>query len=451
MEDREQALDERLISAGLSVAGLPDKIELFNKAKLALQNIGAEVADDSRLFFVPGRIEFLGKHTDYAGGRSLICAAERGVCLIAVARSDSLVRIIDAKNQSQVAFVMSADLTANEGHWSNYPMTVARRIAQNFSLDLHGADIAFASDLPSAAGMSSSSALIVAFFSALAEINLLDQHDAYRMNIHGLEDLAGYLATIENGQSFGSLTGHKGVGTFGGSEDHTAILCCQPGQLSQYSFCPVRRERSVRFPEDCALVIGASGVIAEKTGEARDRYNRTALSAFEILQLWRRSSGRNDATLAAAITDAPDAPESIRQVLLESSSDNFSSRELVDRFDQFLMESFRIIPAVSEALACRRVEEIGELVDHSQHAAERLLRNQVAETIWLARSARQLGAVAASAFGAGFGGSVWALVETCRAEEFRLRWAEDYRSRFPIAASRAEFFSTNAGPALVRL
>ena len=28
--------------------------------------------------FVPGRIEVLGKHTDYAGGRSLTCAAERG-------------------------------------------------------------------------------------------------------------------------------------------------------------------------------------------------------------------------------------------------------------------------------------------------------------------------------------------------------------------------------------
>ena len=32
----------------------------------------------SRAFFVPGRIECLGKHTDYAGGRSLICAVELG-------------------------------------------------------------------------------------------------------------------------------------------------------------------------------------------------------------------------------------------------------------------------------------------------------------------------------------------------------------------------------------
>ncbi|PHY02432.1 MAG: hypothetical protein CK530_06070 [Planctomycetaceae bacterium] len=28
--------------------------------------------------FVPGRIEVLGKHTDYCGGRSIVCAVEQG-------------------------------------------------------------------------------------------------------------------------------------------------------------------------------------------------------------------------------------------------------------------------------------------------------------------------------------------------------------------------------------
>jgi galactokinase len=44
---------------------------------------------------------------------------------------------------------------------------------------------------------------------------------------------------------------------------------------------------------------------------------------------------------------------------------------------------------------------LGVLVDRSQAMAESILRNQVPETIHLARSARELGAVAASAFGAG--------------------------------------------------
>ena len=30
-------------------------------------------------WFVPGRVEVLGKHTDYAGGRSLLAAVNRGI------------------------------------------------------------------------------------------------------------------------------------------------------------------------------------------------------------------------------------------------------------------------------------------------------------------------------------------------------------------------------------
>ncbi|MCQ8207142.1 galactokinase family protein, partial [Cutibacterium acnes subsp. acnes] len=32
-------------------------------------------------WFVPGRIEVLGKHTDYAGGSTLVAAVDRGVTI----------------------------------------------------------------------------------------------------------------------------------------------------------------------------------------------------------------------------------------------------------------------------------------------------------------------------------------------------------------------------------
>ena len=44
------------------------------------------------------------------------------------------------------------------------------------------------------------------------------------------------------------LPGDAGVGTFGGSEDHTAILLCAAGELRQYGFCPTRLEAAVPFP-----------------------------------------------------------------------------------------------------------------------------------------------------------------------------------------------------------
>jgi galactokinase len=75
-----------------------------------------------------------------------------------------------------------------------------------------------------------------------------------------------------------------------------------------------------------------------------------------------------------------------------------------------------------------------------------MLHNQIPETVFLARRARELGAVAASAFGAGFGGSVWALVARREAEALAARLAADYRERFPQHADLAEVFVTQAGP-----
>ena len=61
-------------------------------------------------------------------------------------------------------------------------------------------------------------------------------------------------------------------------------------------------------------------------------------------------------------------------------------------------------------------------------------------TIALAESARKLGALAASAFGAGFGGSVWALVRRSEADDFLDAWRQHYTECFPERADDAELF-----------
>lgn len=439
---------QKLISSGLSDAQASVKARLFVEATNALREIGAS-SDPVFYYFVPGRIEFLGKHTDYCGGRSLICALERGFCVAASAREDNRVRVTDAGRNDRVEFSIFPELIPLAGYWSNYPMTVASRVAQNFPGTLRGADIAFVSDLPPAAGLSSSSALIIAVFASLARINALQQRDEYKSNIHGLEDLAGYLGSVENGQTFGSLAGSKGVGTFGGSQDHTAILCCRRGAVSQYSFCPVRHERSIALPADYVFVIGVSGVSADKTGDALEKYNRVSSLAAEVLAVCRSVTGLTGESLMTAATDSTDAPERIREALISSRSSAFSPKELLNRFEQFLTECTEIIPSVAQSLAAGELDKVGALVDRSQDGAERLLGNQVPETIALTRIARELGAVAASAFGAGFGGSVWAMVRTDRVASFKLEWAARYRSRFPESAKRSAFFSTCAGPSMI--
>ncbi len=444
-------LAERVATAGMSAAAAERKARLFEAANRALAALGGEKRGESLRWYVPGRIEVLGKHTDYAGGRSLLCAVERGFCVAARPRSDRVMRIADAVRKTEAEILLSPDAVAAATGWTVYPATVARRIAQNFSEPLRGADIAFASDLPPSAGMSSSSALVVSVFAALSAVNGLDRRREFTEHLRRPEDLAGYLGCIENGQGFGALAGDRGVGTFGGSEDHTAILCCRAGHVSGYSFCPVRAEGAARLPPGWTFVVGVSGVAADKTGSARDRYNRASLTARAVLELWRDATGRDDATLAAAATHAPDAPERIREILRRSSHPEFPPQALLDRFEQFFEESERIIPAAAAALAEGNAGELAALVERSQAGAERLLGNQIPETVELVRSARELGAIAASAFGAGFGGSVWALVPRARAWEFRAAWEERYHGCFPEAARTSEFFVTGAGPGMLRL
>jgi galactokinase len=124
---------------------------------------------------------------------------------------------------------------------------------------------------------------------------------------------------------------------------------------------------------------------------------------------------------------------------------------LTARLQQFTEECNSIIPAVLRLLARGDVAATGPLVDRSHEMAIHILRNQLPETVHLAQSARATGAVAASAFGAGFGGSVWALVPTVDAALFLESWREGYRARFPERANRAEFFLTRPGPGAMEI
>ncbi len=138
-------------------------------------------------------------------------------------------------------------------------------------------------------------------------------------------------------------------------------------------------------------------------------------------------------------------PVELRAHLASVSHETYAADELATRLDHFAAESALIEPA-GDALAAADVEEFGRLVDRSQQLSEDLLGNQIPETSGLARLARESGALAASAFGAGFGGSVWALVKAPEADDFLATWSAAYRKDF-AAGSTSQFFHTLPGPA----
>ncbi|MDO4665932.1 MAG: galactokinase family protein [Actinomycetaceae bacterium] len=392
---------------------------------------------DSVEWYVPGRIEVLGKHTDYAGGRSLLATVDRGITVKARKISAPLVRLRSTAVNQEVTLPLSADCTGTG--WGTYPATVISRLVRNFD-GIVGADIEIDSTLPLASGMSSSSALVVGIARALIDLSGIATLGLFRRHVRDYESLAAYLACIENGMSFGELTGARGVGTFGGSEDHTAMLCCEAGKLAQYSFSPVRRERFVPIPAGHSFVIAVSGVLAEKTGAAKDAYNRASLAVSELLHQWNEATGRSDEALATALTSSEDAYEFMQKL---AGEDTYQRR----RLDQFFHESAEIIPTAADALVDGALDAFGELVDTSQKLAETHLGNQVPETITLTRLARRIGAVASSAFGAGFGGSVWALVPTRSAEDFAAEWKRAYTREFPHIENAQTIFANATGRA----
>ncbi|MCS6863096.1 MAG: hypothetical protein NZT92_22550, partial [Abditibacteriales bacterium] len=135
-------------------------------------------------YFVPGRVEVLGKHTDYAGGHSLLIAADRGFFCLSALNGTHRVRLVENDPSfPPCAFEISPNLEPPVGHWSNYPMTMVKRLAANFTPPadragrdaplLQGVNVAFGCDLPIASGMSGSSALMIMTFFALALPNRL--------------------------------------------------------------------------------------------------------------------------------------------------------------------------------------------------------------------------------------------------------------------------------------
>src|SRR5215216_5942669 len=122
---------DRLRAAGMNDGALEAKTALFERAAKSLREIAGSASRPSHLW-VPGRIEFLGKHTDYAGGRSLLCAVDRGFAFVFSPRDDNTLRVRDAQTNETFECPINADIEPQQGHWSHYAVTVARRVARNF-------------------------------------------------------------------------------------------------------------------------------------------------------------------------------------------------------------------------------------------------------------------------------------------------------------------------------
>ena len=243
LKDNKAAVVALLVGQGMTAEAAQAKYDLYNAAVGQLLAMVDEEGNSKHTdathchaYWVPGRIEVVGKHTDYAGGRSLLCAISKGFACLAVDNDEGVVNVASefGGSEHRVTLKVHPELEPDPTHWSNYPATVIRRLARNFGIS-HGCDLAIHCDLPKSSGMSSSSAMVCAMWLVLSDRNQIQETETFQQHLSTAEELYSYLGFIENGQDAPGLPGDKGVGTFGGSEDHTAIMSGRRGRLKMFS------------------------------------------------------------------------------------------------------------------------------------------------------------------------------------------------------------------------
>jgi galactokinase len=205
-----------------------------------------------RRYVVPGRVELVGKHVDYAGGRSLTCAVDLALHIDAETMSEPVLRVDAGPGRGSVVIPLDANAAPTDASWSVYVAAVARRFARDFPHFRRGVSVRIGGDLPEGAGLSSSSALIVALGTALSDANNAADDEQWSRAISNSLARAEYFAAIETGAPYGEFGGEAGVGVRGGAQDPIAIICGEASMMSQFSYLPARLERRVPWPADTA-------------------------------------------------------------------------------------------------------------------------------------------------------------------------------------------------------
>jgi len=322
------------------------------------------VSGESRagVAFAPGRVNLIGEHIDYHGLPVLPMALRRGVRVEFQRRFDRRIRAVSA-GYGEREFEWTEDLTpVAAGDWENY-LRAAARVAFPFCERPMGIDAEITSDLPAAAGLSSSTALLVAFTLGLLRANGYNP---------GFEDL---MQVLPDGEQF--------VGTRGGGMDHAASLGSRAGCASLVSFAPVE-VRHIPIPPDWGFWIADSGVKAEKSGAAREKYNarrKGGTAALERLGLTSYAAARVED--AARLTNA----------------------EEHDAFLHTVTERDRVTAAVA-AMQSGDLAEFGRAMLASHQSLRDRLHVSCAALDNLVERAMRAGAAGARLTGAGFGGCV---------------------------------------------
>ena len=314
--------------------------------------------------FTPGRVNLIGEHTDYNGGNVLPAALHIGIHAAITPRADNTVRIVSDMFDGAAVRDLSEAAT---DHWSDYALG-AVLFANKAGYMTGGADIAMTGDLPTGAGLSSSSALTVGLLKLACEMS-----GAAPDNI----EVSKLARRIEN----------EFIGMPCGIMDQMAVAVARPGQALSLDTKHLAYDL-VDLPDDYHFAVLHSG-----------QYRRNADGHYKIRK------EECDAVKAALGHDDPCLMTDAELVGLSRLDDN-----LIRRARHCMTEHRRTLEA-ARALKDGDIARLGGLMNDSHVSMRDDFEMSLPPIDALVADAVKLGAIGARLTGGGFGGCIVACVK----------------------------------------
>lgn len=317
----------------------------------------------------PGRIEFIGNHTDYNGGTVLGASIDRGVTVALAKRSDGKRNFHSTYTGKTVTLPVAAPAKQEgEASWTNYPLGVLAALP-HFGLSvIEGFDYLADSDLPAGAGLSSSAAIELA--SALAFLGATgqtpDRETVVKVGKHAENHFVGVPCGILD----------QGVSGFGKAGHLVFIDCAGP------------RFDTVPMPAGASFWIfntHTKHALVDGLYLARHRECMTAAQALGVKWL-----------VDVSVSQLRAAEAKIEATAFKRA--------------RHVVEEIARVDATVKALAAGKIEEVGTLLTASHRSSQHLFENSTEELDFLVDAlVASAGVYGARLTGGGFGGAVMAL------------------------------------------
>lgn len=363
---------------------------------------------DTWQVWTPGRVNLIGEHIDYHGLAVMPMALTRGIRVAFRTRNDSTIRAVSGNGYGARDFVWEKRLQPSvAGDWENYLKAAAQAVGDRWGVG-RGVDAAVASDLPSAAGLSSSTALLVSFTLGLLHAN------GIRATFEELMDV------LPEGEYF--------VGTRGGGMDHAAVLGSMRGCASRIEFVPLSLT-PVPVPDGWRFIVAHCMTRAEKSGAVKEEYNSRRVAGSNAI----RKLGLPNYHEAIAGGDG-----------LERLSASLDAGMERDAFLHVASEALRV-RAAHHAMSQGDAASFGQLLNESHASLRDRLRVSCPALDALVGCAMECGALGARLTGAGFGGCAVIFTPAAGVEPIREQLKARYYAKHAHFDEQMHLITAEAG------